>query len=745
MELDQRLLTLVLLACVFAAIPLVSERLSTDFSRERRSLYIRELDLAVPKGEKACVKLGGQASENASVIINGAYAKVLSGEFCLNLTKNVSLVIKSNELKNKVKVKAVNLSCEPTSTKLKLSLPSRALANSRVNVNVTIYNGDCRFAIKELWLKVGEKRIVKRVLLGPKEEKTITLSFAVEQSGEHKIEARVSNSTASALLKVLPSPYAFFSFITLVFCVLLFLVKSNDITNVLNFFFIFLSYFTLFPLLLDLMGFKNVLIPTISLFPLFVILLAIHERVARNERARAKSKRKGDKKLVAVCLFLTLAFIELPKFLFPSQDTLWNAFYERIAAETYYSEKIPRYDERSYFGRPMSYPPGYFVLKAAILRAFDLPFNLASTLLLELGFNLAFLLSIFCFLQRIGYESEEAALIASLFSSTIFVYTLLAAHLLHVPSLALLFTSLFYFAGGELIKCFVALLASTLIHPFSSLLFFAIAALTHFNVIGKAKETKRRFKKLKLAPKQRLLISLAFSILSACLYFLLNYPRITLAGKLKVVSPREWGWLIAGELFGLPVELGLLFPISLFVTFVFLLEKKPAKSLVFLLLLLAYSFVSFRVNLLLSFLVACLLIEISKKTSKPILLFLCSLNFLLSLLLLPQNLGGYVASWLIDGSRYLASLEGTRVIAPPLYCHYLEYRAGKSCLADLYVEYASQEKYNDAVLFADTCNEQIARKWKAELGMTFVDCEEFPILYDNGIIRIALLTPANLN
>lgn len=429
-------------------------------------------------------------------------------------------------------------------------------------------------------------------------------------------------------------------------------------------------------------------------------------------------------KLLIISLFVILVFANIPKFISVTQNTLWNVYYERQARETFYNAHVPEWDNLSYLGRKMTYPPGYFTLKATFLWLLSLNYDLIGDIVFELFSNIAFVISLVFLTGKLKLRMVNRLLVILFFSSSLFVFTLLSAHLLHVSSLALLFFSLGFAIdkndSKKQILSGILLGASALIHPFSLFLFiiFFLGILSTFKIDSFNAE-------MLLLP---LIIAL---IIYLPILLNLSLPRAAL--------PEEWGWLLSGGL-RLSDEFVLLIPIIVCSLFIgFLRKETRLLSALVLFFLLFYSLISFRVNIIISFLSALLVARlIENKKTAMLLLIIIFLNFASSVFILcyTDNLGSYLSKETFMAINSLLNTSEEEIIADPIFGHAITFIAQKKVLADLYVEYADEEKLRDAIEFGLTGNLSIARKWGINLAFTTHDCKDWNRIYDNGYYRV---------
>ncbi|MEM7816336.1 MAG: hypothetical protein QXZ20_00310, partial [Candidatus Aenigmatarchaeota archaeon] len=366
-----------------------------------------------------------------------------------------------------------------------------------------------------------------------------------------------------------------------------------------------------------------------------------------------KIKRNENAKLFAIAFIIILFFTSLPKIITKTQNTYWNVFYERQARETFYNGLSPRFDELSYLGREMSYPTGYFILKSSLLWLFNLSYNYTFDILLEIFFNIMLILSLIYLTKnlKVNYSLISRLIFVLSFCSFVFIFTLLSAHLLHVPSLALLFYSLAIIlekniSGNK--KIFLTsflLLSASLIHPYALILYLAFYL---FFVIIREIEFNFKF----IIP---LLIA--------------SFPFIGKSySSSNVALASQWGWFLKGEFTGLIKEFSFLFLIALIIILLDIFEifrkrkinEKQKRRLITetlsILSLITYALVSFRVNILTCFLISFVLMDFINKRNNikcenwknkftfSLILFFIFADYFYSIyeITYGYNLGGYI-------------------------------------------------------------------------------------------------------
>jgi hypothetical protein len=144
----------------------------------------------------------------------------------------------------------------------------------------------------------------------------------------------------------------------------------------------------------------------------------------------------------------------------------------------------------------------------------------------------------------------------------------------------------------------------------------------------------------------------------------------------------------------------------------------------------AFLLLSYRVNFILAILVSVLFVSTFKLKSRLVIAIL-ALLFIMSLGL---NLITYNGESLDKAETapflWIKSVSGndSRLLVEPFFGHISNYYSERPSLADLYVEYASDEKYTDSLAFINTGNTDILKKWNISYVVT---------MHSATIVRIA--------
>lgn len=444
---------------------------------------------------------------------------------------------------------------------------------------------------------------------------------------------------------------------------------------------------------------------------------------------------RDEIKILLISIIIVLLATNIPKLIYPTQDTLWNVYYERQVRETFYQGEIPSYDELSYLGRPMTYLPGYFVAKSTFLWLLGLDYNNLGDWLFETFVSIAFVVGLVFLGSRIGLKRESLLIFTLAPISCVFIFTLLSAHLLHVLSLALLTLALgFAFTNHEYKEfiCGVLLGAASVVHAFAFVMFPIIYGAFKLEKIRNKEdlwyEIERGF----------IVMLIAFIIL-----LILYSPVLENYGKPTEALPERWGWLLHWDYKYIYNEYFLLAPVLIFSSIFGLFFQKTRWPALFVLIGLVTLFtVTFRVNVIISFIGAALIVRFfESKFARIIILIIILLN--LSLLI--YRLGGFVTPC-VDGyinNECRLAIEELKnmpdsVLEEPLLGHSTTFIAEKPVLADLYVEYADEQQLVDAINFEETNNLSIAEKWNITTILTRHSCGNYTEVYDNGYFRICL-------
>ncbi len=444
---------------------------------------------------------------------------------------------------------------------------------------------------------------------------------------------------------------------------------------------------------------------------------------------------RDEIKVLIILLIITLVVTNIPKLIYQTQNTLWNVYYERQVRETFYSDEIPKYDELSYMGRPMTYLPGYFAAKSLFLWLMGLDYGSIGNWLFETFINISFVLGMIFLGKTLGLKGLRLIIFVLFLVATTFIFTLMSAHLLHVLSLALLTFSLgFAFSKIKYREFIVGILlgASTIVHAFSIIAFPIIYGVIKLKDIKDSKEFWRELE------RGFIIILIALSIL-----IILYSPILENYGKLTEALPQKWGWLLHWGYQYIYDEYFLLAPVLILSSIAGLFFRKTRYLSLFIIIgLISLFTITFRVNIIVSilggFLVATLF---DNKKVQLLLILLIILNF--SILI--YRLGGYITPC-VDGyinSECLTAIKELRnmpngVLEDPLLGHATTFIAGKPVLADLYVEYANEQQLIDAINFSENNNLSIAEKWNITTILTKGSCGNYTEIYDNGYYRICL-------
>jgi hypothetical protein len=589
---------------------------------------------------------------------------------------------------------------------------------------ISIKNNYCKGKFFLLRIFVNNESIEElRIKLLPNETKNLSERIIFTKGGYNVLRFEIENQTFEEKIYVKNREFSYFPILFLIF-IIIFLFSFRS----------FSSFHIIIPILFSLIIIFGFFIDFISqLFSnIFSLILFLSLLLILKEKNKIKNEaiNKRDLKIFFLSFIIIFLFLLPLKIIPKTQNTYWNVFYERQVRETFYNGNVPKLDELSYLGREMSYPKGYFLLKSYLLWLFNLGYNPISDLILETFFNIFLILSLVYLSKYLSKNFYSRFLFVLSFCSFPFVFTLLSAHLLHVPSLLLLFYSLAFTLRKNIFLSSLTLFSSSLIHPYSIILYFIF--IFSFLLIKKIKFGWNLF----------------IPILIAYLPFLgLEYSSKTVA------LPEKWGWFLKGELQGIFQEFSF---VLLAIIFIILFNLKNRKnillSILTMILIFVYAFVSFRVNLIIFFLSSLLILDflenVKFKESKKSLailfiLLLIFVNFIYSFYILSQtfNLGGYIDFYTLDtifnlGSKGEYVKSCLSVASDPFLGHAIAFISGKKVLADLYVEHADEEKLKKAEEFFVTKNFSLLENYNISLTIIKNNCQNWNTIYDNTLYKI---------
>lgn len=731
--------------------------------------YIKllENDFIIINNDKACFSYISSC-DKLKIFVNEIFFKEVESserkenKVCISLEEanNYKIEAFCNYASVYFFVNSSNYTCETSQEKVKIieiEIENNTKQYENIELKLIVKNFGCKGKVSILKIFVNNNSIEEsRVLLKPNETKEIKRNIKLLDYGKNKLSVEIDEDSREKEIYVEKRALSIFPFL-LIFLIFNFIIlfKSYEKFISLN---IFLSFFIssivflgyLFDKLsIYLFSFQTSFI--LFLFTYFFLLILvkfIFKKIENRKIEKLKVEAKKDFILFLASFTFILLFTLLPKLLVKTQNTYWNVFYERQVRETFYNGLVPRFDDLSYFGREMSYPPGYFILKSYLLWLFNLNYSYYSDIILEIFFNAITVFSLIYLTKNLkGNYSQISRLIFILsFCSFVFIFTLLSAHLLHVPSIALLFYSLAIILEKNLSKNSKILLSSfllfsaSLIHPYALILYFAFYIF--FILISEIK----------------------FDLNFLIPIFISYLPFIGKGYSTNNVAfASQWGWFLKGEFIGMIKEFSFLLIIVLgilsFDIFEIFIRKRRlteirkrrlTAEILLILSLAAYSVLSFRVNILVCFLISFILMDfINKIYNKEYeacknrlylssILFFVFVNYFYSIYEISygNNIGGYIDEKTLSAIENLGSngyfiKSDEKVIADAFLGHAIAFISGKKVLADLYVEYANETKLKDAIEFSTKNNFSIADKYNINKALTKYSCRDWNKIYDN--------------
>jgi len=382
----------------------------------------------------------------------------------------------------------------------------------------------------------------------------------------------------------------------------------------------------------------------------------------------------------------------------------WTSFYERESGLVASAQGIPLTDPLSYLGeKPFGFMSGYFFINSgfSFLTGLEGAGNFA---LLSAFAKVFFLISALFFFSALGLSRNKRILAFILACFAAFMLADLMFNVRHVFAY-----SLFLLGIGMLIKN-KGFAAPGILIGFAA--FVQTPLLIMFPLAYWMICNKPRIK------------ALAKSFVIACAIALALFAPVLLnAGLPYQARPEKWGYLTGMPLYGILVDL-LALIIFFFIFFVPDIAKKqlalnpyPKKLAIAVVLgILIEIFISYRFNIITTILFAAFLAEIFPEDKLKEIFTqraLCAL-FALGLAVALVVIAGFSAPvQATDAANFLAEFtsQDSSVLSDQQLGHTITYFGKRKVLADLAVEYASQEKLDDAARFLRTRDYSILEKY----------------------------------
>jgi len=377
------------------------------------------------------------------------------------------------------------------------------------------------------------------------------------------------------------------------------------------------------------------------------------------------------------------------------------------------SNSIPVWDELSYFGRTFSFSPGYFVMEAGVSFVTGLNGTPLYALMLSLA-NIFFFFAIFYLGRALNLSDKKIAMFALFTAMSGFLLSALVYSPRHVLSFAF-----FIIALATLIKhnrpvvtgLFLAVMAFI---QFPLLIFFPV----FYAIIARKIELKRMLK--------------AF-VAGLVLAFVLMLPHLMLYGLPFQASPEEWGYLINYNLYYWFLDIVAILVFFVLFSLTDLFKGNSGRDFYsrkliagFIIGTLIQLFIIYRWNILTTTTLALLIVMLFPEKYLKIgvvervlsILGLVGFGFLLfgmSYL----NVHEVVTTPDAFVSQYTST--SSRILSDPMFGHNLTSVAGRPVLADLRVEYADQEKLEDAYAFLENRDYRLLEKHGIDYTLNQVD------------------------
>jgi len=374
-----------------------------------------------------------------------------------------------------------------------------------------------------------------------------------------------------------------------------------------------------------------------------------------------------------------------------SQFSYWNVFYERHAETLAESFSQPLFDQYSYFGRGVSFIPGYFFLDAGLGWISGLSGTALFAMLMLFG-NILLLLSVFCLGDSIGLSKPKSALLFILLCLENFIGGAIVISPRHAISF-----SLFLAGMAVLIKKGNPIVAGALIGIAAFVQAPMLAAFpVLYAIAAKKPDWKRLAKTLAVA---------------GALFGLFYIPNAINFGIFSQAESQNWGYLIDYNFYSLFLDIGPLVVFFLLISLPDLLRRKArldgyaAKLLAAAIAgLLFQVYISYRWNIFnavnIGILLAYLIPDRALHEAGS------SRYIAVIMLLAVAAIGGSantlsISTYSSTAYDFISRNTGSsaRLLPDPLFGHDIAYFCKRQVLADLAVEYADEKKLDAAYEF----------------------------------------------
>ncbi|MBI2971256.1 MAG: hypothetical protein HYY37_02440 [Candidatus Aenigmarchaeota archaeon] len=688
-----------------------------DYFSNATELRLYERDYLLYEGQPLCFRYA--AETDGSILVNGTSASVVSANpVCIDVpygALNISVSSGGRSVWFLTEKRFENPP-EASDSAVQVTVQPEARQYERVPVRITATNGMNKGRVSYVSLLADNETVREMPLeLMPGETRTVTEHIRIRHAGTNIITARLDTGE-SGEGATSAEPRFSFPLLALLLAVpglLLFRKHENNALHIIAFSAACLVIASSLAGLADL----TYVVPVLVIMALAALLFS-------NRFAAQKPLTRIDYRFLFIMLAVVLALAAVPSLFFPSGITPWNVYYERQADETFYEHKVPVYDPLSYGGRPLSFPHGYFASKAAFFWLTGLEPGTLATSLFGLLANALLVCSMAYFTGVLGLRHAARAVFILSFVMVFFVFVLLAANLMHVLSLALLFFSLAYAVQRQHLLSGIMLGASAMVHPFSLVLFLLFAAGLRFY----RQETVDRT------------VAVPF-LLGSGLFGALYAPTLIAVGMPYENAPQEWGYLVHWGISSLFGELAFSLPLVLLAAW-FSRNNRKLFAL-FAALLVLYMTVSFRLNVALAFTGSLLLAQWASENRRIVPVVIIML--LLSMIPFLYTMTGFkrpcddvfLTGECLGAMEYLSMHSGSSTVLAPLrYGHAITGLAGLKVVADPYVEYSDNARLTDVLRFESERNLSIAEKWGADIVVAeHYGCDR-DLVYDNGHVRI---------
>ena len=539
------------------------------------------------------------------------------------------------------------------------------------------------------------------------------------ESGQNNVEVKFQGITKTATIQKQQqfqmNPLAGFAIIAIQLAVFFSLVFFNKpvleriALSILSFFTVTIVLF----LALDTTGINSAEIFVVA-FAALTLLLAVLS--AKNLKKAGDLPKKislkeflyGLSPLAIALIFVLFFAAMLYHFMTPTYYSIFTSFYERQSQLIAQQGNVPAIDPFSFLGtKPFGYVSGYFFLNAALswLSGLSTKQSFEAIALLS---QAALICTAIIFMRSINIKEKNSYLGAILLLMGTFVFSDYLFNIRHVVAESFLFASLYFLKKNKLAASGALIALGGFIQPPVFLMFAAICL-----IIVDWKREAKNFAKA--------------TLIGTVLLALLFLPTIIKTGIPTQAKPAIWGYFWSIPVYGFLLDfLSIFVFIAIFIVPLLYFRKARldgfAKKALLVLLLFVFVqlFVSYRINVVNSIVLAILIAHVfppqflSVRYTEYALAVLFGIMFFImgvvSVSFYPLHPFGTDAFLYANQN----TSQGANFLVEPYLGHPFILVAQRKASADLAVEYADENMINDSYRYLKEKDNSILQKYSID-------------------------------